>query len=294
MERKPYHGHRQRLRDRFLKAGFAGFAPHEVVELLLTLAIPRRDVKPEAKALLRLPALGHKPLCRVTRSDVKRLISEIYRVRSAKTTELVYAVVSGVFAEAIDNGFTNENPCTGILKKVLPPKRKRETQKPDPFTKQELELVLSTAKRVLPDRLYLPIAVMAQTGMRLGETLAMHLDNLDISGAQYMITETVRKGRFGLPKTGRRLVDVPGNLVGELERYVLRLRKEAMKKGGVVGYLFEGVTERMIQRALERVCYVCHHHADGARKPCLCSKAARPSQHNNDCRYLRSLDSGRR
>ena len=36
-----YHGHRQRLRERFLKDGFNGFAPHEVVELLLTLAIPR-------------------------------------------------------------------------------------------------------------------------------------------------------------------------------------------------------------------------------------------------------------
>jgi DNA repair protein RadC len=47
-----YGGHRQRLRDRFLRAGFAGFAEHEVVELLLTLCIPRRDVKSCAKALL--------------------------------------------------------------------------------------------------------------------------------------------------------------------------------------------------------------------------------------------------
>ncbi len=45
-------GHRQRLRDRFLKGGFSGFSDHEVVELLLTLAIPRRDVKLQAKALL--------------------------------------------------------------------------------------------------------------------------------------------------------------------------------------------------------------------------------------------------
>src|SRR5438874_11395929 len=47
-----YHGHRQRLRERFLNSGFAGFAQHEVVELLLTLCIPRGDVKPRAKALL--------------------------------------------------------------------------------------------------------------------------------------------------------------------------------------------------------------------------------------------------
>lgn len=47
-----YHGHRQRLRERFLKTGLAGFADYEVVELLLTLAIPRSDVKLPAKALI--------------------------------------------------------------------------------------------------------------------------------------------------------------------------------------------------------------------------------------------------
>lgn len=51
--KKPhYHGHRKRLRERFLKSGFAGMADHEVVEILLTLAIPRKDVKERAKALL--------------------------------------------------------------------------------------------------------------------------------------------------------------------------------------------------------------------------------------------------
>ena len=48
-----YHGHRKRLRERFLKSGLAGFAEHEVIELLLTLAIPRLDVKQPAKALLK-------------------------------------------------------------------------------------------------------------------------------------------------------------------------------------------------------------------------------------------------
>lgn len=52
-EDKPHHhGHRQRLRERFLKSGLAGFADYEVVELLLTLAVPRVDVKQPAKALI--------------------------------------------------------------------------------------------------------------------------------------------------------------------------------------------------------------------------------------------------
>jgi DNA repair protein RadC len=46
-------GHRSRLRDRFRKAGLSGFHDYEVLELLLTFAIPRRDVKPYAKALLK-------------------------------------------------------------------------------------------------------------------------------------------------------------------------------------------------------------------------------------------------
>ena len=45
-------GHRKRLRERFLNSGLAGFHDHEILELLLTYAIPRRDVKPIAKELL--------------------------------------------------------------------------------------------------------------------------------------------------------------------------------------------------------------------------------------------------
>jgi DNA repair protein RadC len=47
-----FHGHRQRLRDRFMDAGEAALADYEVLELLLFRAISRRDVKPLAKALI--------------------------------------------------------------------------------------------------------------------------------------------------------------------------------------------------------------------------------------------------
>ena len=48
-----HEGHRERLRQRFLQAGLSGFAPHEALELLLTFAIARKDVKPLAYDLLR-------------------------------------------------------------------------------------------------------------------------------------------------------------------------------------------------------------------------------------------------
>ena len=46
-------GHRARLRARFLKSGADGLADYELLELLLCAAIPRRDVKPLAKDLVK-------------------------------------------------------------------------------------------------------------------------------------------------------------------------------------------------------------------------------------------------
>ena len=45
-------GHRRRLRARLLTAGPDSVADHELMELVLFLALPRRDTKPIARALL--------------------------------------------------------------------------------------------------------------------------------------------------------------------------------------------------------------------------------------------------
>jgi DNA repair protein RadC len=45
-------GHRTRMRQRLLKAGPDSLADHEMLEMVLFLALPRRDTKPIARALL--------------------------------------------------------------------------------------------------------------------------------------------------------------------------------------------------------------------------------------------------
>ena len=47
-----YYGHRSRVRQRFINNGFAGMLKYEVLEAMLMLALPRKDVKPLAKNLL--------------------------------------------------------------------------------------------------------------------------------------------------------------------------------------------------------------------------------------------------
>ncbi len=52
-EQPDYFGHRQRLRTRFLLTGGKDMPDYEFLEFLLTLSIPRRDVKPLAKLLIK-------------------------------------------------------------------------------------------------------------------------------------------------------------------------------------------------------------------------------------------------
>ena len=47
-----YAGHRDRLRDRFVRTGSDAIADYELLELLLFRSVPRADTKPIAKALL--------------------------------------------------------------------------------------------------------------------------------------------------------------------------------------------------------------------------------------------------
>jgi DNA repair protein RadC len=54
MNAKPdYFEHRKRLRERFIASGTRGFQNYEMLELLLTYAVPRLNVKPVAKELIK-------------------------------------------------------------------------------------------------------------------------------------------------------------------------------------------------------------------------------------------------
>ena len=50
---RDYKGHRQRLKKKFAESGITALHDYEVVELLLSYALPRKDVKPLAKDLFR-------------------------------------------------------------------------------------------------------------------------------------------------------------------------------------------------------------------------------------------------
>lgn len=52
MEKQSYIGHRERIKNKFKSEGLKAFLDHEVLELLLTFSIPRKDTKKIAWSLI--------------------------------------------------------------------------------------------------------------------------------------------------------------------------------------------------------------------------------------------------
>lgn len=98
--------HRARLRDRFLSGGGEAVADYELLELILFAAVPRRDMKPLARALLEtfgdLNAVISAPITRleqipgVGRAVIAQLkITEAAAHRMARARVLRHHVLSG-------------------------------------------------------------------------------------------------------------------------------------------------------------------------------------------------------
>lgn len=69
MEKNQMLGHRKRLRERYFRVGYKGVEEYEILELLLTYVIKRKDCKGIAKDLLK----KYKKLDRVIKADIKDL-----------------------------------------------------------------------------------------------------------------------------------------------------------------------------------------------------------------------------
>lgn len=75
------------------------------------------------------------------------------------------------------------------------------------------------------------------------------------------MTESTRAGRFGPPKSGKRLVGLDETLVGKLDVCIKKARKESLAEGRLPScYLFPEVTQRMIQRTMQRACKAARLH----------------------------------
>jgi len=113
--------------------------------------------------------------------------------------------------------------------------------------------------------LWTVLLILAFTGLRLGEALALRLRHIDIAGKTLTVSDTFKRGRFGSTKTGKiRKVDIPVLLVDILRDNAVRLRNEMLRHGNIEGndLLFpdselgnrKPYSQRKIQSTVKKVC----------------------------------------
>jgi len=189
-----------------------------------------------------LPVFGDSKVTDITRAKIKNfLYGKINEGKARSTVNHYKAVITGVLNEFIDAGIILANPAHRLGKIG---KAKDGKEAINPLTRNELDKLLHTA-RIDFSRHYPLFLLLARTGLRIGEALALKWDDIDFNARSINIERTFSKGRVGAPKSGRsRSVDMSRQLTDTLwklkeQRVVIPINKDSgwvftNDKGGLI------------------------------------------------------------
>jgi integrase len=173
--------------------------------------------------------LGKLNLQAITREKVKALaMACLKKGQSPKTVQNIVRCLSSLFSHAVEDNLVAVNPA---LKpgKFLPKISKR--RKIDPLTREEVVLLLETAKRKLP-RYYPLFLCAARTGLRMGELLALQWQDVDWQGRFIEVRRNFTHWQLTTPKSGEsRRVAMSRELAQTLKDVLLERQIDAGATG---------------------------------------------------------------
>jgi integrase len=182
----------------------------------------------EAFRLYLLPAFRPKDIAEITREEVKTLIYGLLaQGKSRSRVANIRAPIREMFNHAIEDGHVTANPCTNILRGA----RKEEQQPADFLTREELGHLLRTCQEHFPAA-YPFISCLTRTGLRIGEAIALHWDDIDWHGRFIHVRATLSRYGLTTPKSGKsRRVDMSQQLADTLKTLLVERKKDTLRKG---------------------------------------------------------------
>ncbi|HEX7409963.1 MAG TPA: tyrosine-type recombinase/integrase [Candidatus Binatia bacterium] len=212
------------------------------------------------------PILGARPMVDIRRRDVKDLAVALQQQGLSPVNARKHLrVLSSILSEAVDDELIPANPAAALHKQRRS-KQKVIRKAISPLSEQELAALLETAqtyskqrgaKAVYPFREHYPfLLLLAHTGMRLGEAIALQWGDVDWRGRFIEVRRSSVQGELSVPKNGKaRRVDLSDALYGVLrERFALRFEKvraldpeadaelEAERAAGLDAWIFPDTT----------------------------------------------------
>jgi len=256
-KRKTFYGKtRKEVQDKLnaalheQKQGMLATGPQQLLKVYLEQwleQVYKPSVKPNSykhyRAVIRthlVPALGHIPVQKLTAAKVQAFYTQkLNEGAKPRTVIAVHAVLHRALEDAVKWGLVPRN----VTKLVsLPHAERYEAQT---LTVEQASRLLETARG---SRIEALLLVAVTTGMRRGELLALHWDDVDLENGVLYVRRTMSKivgygYKESEPKTrtGRRKVVLPGVAMEALKEHRLRqdqARLEAGEKWQEQGIVF--------------------------------------------------------
>lgn len=139
-----------------------------------------------------IPRFGDKVLSKITPVDCQTAINEWFEAGFAKYRQFL-GMVSRIFKYAIRMDLAYSNPT---VKVITPVNRDQpaSTMKDNYYTRDQLHTFLTAAKTFSNPQAFVLFRLLAFSGMRRGEALALTWSDINFAGATITVNKTVTQG----------------------------------------------------------------------------------------------------
>jgi integrase len=178
------------------------------------------------------PVIGHLPLRDITRAHIKTVLAgKIRQGMKFSTARLLSDVVKTCMNAAIEDELIGKNPAARAGKLLTGAQARRKVEA---LSRGVPAFLLQTAAEKMPEA-YPIVLLLARTGMRLGEALALKRDDPDFIQRVIWVRRTRGsrnrvwgEARINTPKSGKeRCVDMSQQLCQVLQAYLKARRDDS-------------------------------------------------------------------
>lgn len=153
-----------------------------------------------------IPFFGRTRLSEIQPRHIKSLAQKISdRGVAPATVRTVMAPVRALFATAAEEGLIRSNPCAGIRLAGRRPAGEEPVEARRALTEEELARVIDET----PEEWRLFIRFLAQTGVRIGEGIALRWGDVDFGARRVKVRRRIYKGQVDVPKSRYGVRDIP-------------------------------------------------------------------------------------
>jgi len=176
-----------------------------------------------------LPTLGSMPANKITPQTLVDLLqSKLNKGYASSTVTHIKNVISNILNTAVRDEAIMNNPVYSLKGAI---KKKPSIKNVDPLTAEELTILLKAVQEHYPKHFTL-ILLLARTGLRIGEALALDWRDIDFEDRFIEVRRSIVRGIVSTPKNGKtRKVDVSSQLADALRNHMRGFIMDAADDG---------------------------------------------------------------